>query len=73
MTQLLLNIQDESKTIKLLEFLRTLNYVKVEQLPVEKIIVSEEEKNLMRERLTNAKPENFKDWDLVKKTFKLDE
>jgi hypothetical protein len=73
MTQLLLNVKDESKTIKLLEFLKTLNYVSVQQLPEEKIIVSEEEKNLMRERLANAKPENFKDWDLIKNSFKLDE
>jgi len=73
MTQLLLNVQDESKTMKLLEFLRTLNYVSVQQLHEEKIIVSDDEKNLMRERLKNAKPENFKDWDKVRKTFKLDE
>ena len=39
MTQLLLNIQDESKTIKLLEFLQTLNYIKVEQLSEDEIIV----------------------------------
>ena len=73
MTQLLLHIEDESKTIKLLEFLKTLNYVNVQQLSDEKIIVSEDEKNLMRERLKNAKPEHFQDWDLVKNSFKLDE
>jgi hypothetical protein len=66
MTQLLLNIQDESKTIKLLEFLQTLNYIKVEQLSEDEIIVSEKEKNAMRERLKKAKPENFSDWDQVK-------
>lgn len=72
MTQLLLNIQDESKTNKLLEFLKTLNYISVQQLSEEFIIVSEKEKKVMRERLKKAKPEDFKDWDDVKNSFKLD-
>ena len=70
MTQLLLNIQDESKTHKLLEFLKTLNYVSVEELSEEKIIVSEEEKKTMRKRLKNASPEKFQDWDDLKKSFR---
>lgn len=72
MTQLLLNITDESKTNKLLEFLQTLNYINVQQLSDDNVIVSEEEKTIMRERLKNSKPENFKDWDEIKKSFKLD-
>lgn len=72
MTQLLLNIQDESKTLKLIEFLKTLNYISVQQISEENIIISENEKKVMRERLKNAKPENFKDWEEVKKSFKLD-
>jgi hypothetical protein len=70
MTQLLLNIEDESQTNKLLDFLKTLNYVSVEELTNDKIIVSEDEKNTMRERLKNAKPENFQDWDQLKSRFK---
>lgn len=70
MTQLLLNIEDESQTNKLLDFLKTLNYVSVEELTNDKIIVSEDEKNTMRERLKNAKPENFHDWDQLKSRFK---
>jgi hypothetical protein len=70
MTQLLLNIEDESQTNKLLDFLKTLNYVSVEELTNDKIIVSEDEKNIMRERLKNAKPENFQDWDQLKSRFK---
>jgi hypothetical protein len=72
MTQLLLNIQDESKTNKLLEFLKTLNYVSVQEITEENIIVSEAEKEVMRNRLKNAKPEDFKDWDEVKNRFKFD-
>ena len=70
MTQLLLNIEDESQTNKLLDFLKTLNYVSVEELTNDTIIVSEDEKNTMRERLINAKPENFQDWDQLKSRFK---
>ncbi|MBI2258940.1 MAG: hypothetical protein HYU67_08585 [Flavobacteriia bacterium] len=72
MTQLLLNIQDESKTNKLLEFLKTLNYISVQEITEENIIVSEAEKEVMRNRLKNAKPEDFKDWDEVKNRFKFD-
>ena len=70
MTQLLLNIEDESQTNKLLDFLKTLNYVSVEELTNDTIILSEDEKNTMRERLKNAKPENFQDWDQLKNRFK---
>jgi hypothetical protein len=73
MTQLLLDIQDESKTNKLLEFLKTLNYVRVHQLSEENVIVSESEKNVMRERLKNSKAEDFKDWDDIMHSFDLSE
>lgn len=47
MTQLLLNIQDESKTNKLIEFLKTLNYISVQEITEENIIVMEVEKEIM--------------------------
>lgn len=72
MTQLLLNINDESKTNLLLDFLKSLNYISVEKLSDNNIIVSEQEKNIMRERLKNAKPEKFKNWDDIKTTFNQD-
>lgn len=31
--------------------------------------ISEEEKELMRERVRNAKPEDFTDWDSIKQEF----
>jgi hypothetical protein len=69
MTQLLLNIEDESKTNMLLDFLKSLNYINVQKLSEESIIVSEEEKNTMRDRLKKAKPEDFKNWDDIKNAF----
>ena len=35
--------------------------------------LSEQEKNVMRERFKKAKPEHFTDWDTVKKLYKLEE
>ncbi|MDR9399666.1 MAG: hypothetical protein RI562_11445 [Salibacter sp.] len=73
MTQLLLNISDEKKASKLIEFLKTLNYIDIHELTEEDILIPEEEKGLMRKRLENAKEEDFNDWDKVKKnsTFSL--
>ena len=72
MHQFLVNIKDDSKTNVLLNFLKSLNYISVKELSDNDIIVSEEEKNVMRERLKKAKPENFKNWDEIKNSFKLD-
>jgi len=71
MTQLLLNISDEKKAYKLIEFLRTLNYINIQELSEENIMIPEAEKKLMRKRLKNAKEEDFKDWDELKKKFNL--
>ena len=60
MQQLLLNISDSSKVNKLMSLLSTLNYVKVETYTEENIVVSESEINLMRDRVNNAKQEDFK-------------
>ncbi len=72
MSQLLLNIKDDSKTKILLQFLKSLNYLSVEKLSDNDIIVSEAEKNIMRERVKKSKPQDFKNWDDIKNTFKLD-
>ena len=71
MTQLLLNISDEKKAIKLIEFLKTLNYINIQELSEENIMIPEAEKELMRKRFKNAKEEDFKDWDDIKKKFNL--
>lgn len=71
MQQLLLNITDNSKIDKLMNLLGTLNYVKVESYTEENIVVSEKEKNIIRDRVKNAKPENFKNWDDVINSFEI--
>ena len=63
MQQLLLNISDTGQVSKLMSLLSTLNYVKVESYCEENLIVSEIEKNLIRERVSKAKPEDFNNWD----------
>jgi hypothetical protein len=72
MHQLLIDIKDDSKMDVLLNFLKSLNYVNVKELSNNDIIVSEAEKNIMRNRVKKAKPENFKNWDDIKNSFKLD-
>ena len=71
MQQLLLNISDSSKVNKLMSLLSTLNYVKVETYTEENIVVSESEINLMRDRVNNAKQEDFKSWDDFINTFEV--
>ena len=71
MQQLLLNISDSSKANELLSLLSTLNYVKIEPYTEENIVVSDSEINLMRERVNNAKPEDFKSWDEFISTFEV--
>lgn len=63
MQQLLLNITDSSQVSKLMSLLSTLNYVKVEPYVEENLLVSEKEKNLIRERISKAKLEDFNNWD----------
>jgi len=69
MSQILLNIKDNSKTKMLLQFLKSLNYLSVEKLADDDIIVSEAEKNIMRARVKKAKPKDFKNWDDIKDSF----
>ena len=71
MTQLLLNITDKKKATKLIEFLKTLNYINIQEFTEENIMIPEAEKELMRNRLENAKEEDFKDWYELKKKFNI--
>ena len=70
MHQLIVKIKDESKLAVLLDFLKSLNYISVEHMDEESIVISDSEKAMMRTRLKNAKPENFKVWKEVKHTLK---
>ncbi|HLV42266.1 MAG TPA: hypothetical protein VKY37_08305 [Brumimicrobium sp.] len=71
MTQILLNITDKKKATKLIEFLKTLNYINIQEFTEENIMLPEAEKELMRNRLENSKEEDFKDWDEIKKKFDI--
>jgi hypothetical protein len=51
--------------------LSTLNYVNIEPYCEENLIVSEKEKNLIRERVNNAKPEDFNSWDNFIDSFEM--
>jgi hypothetical protein len=70
MSQLLLNITDEKKAYKLIEFLKTLNYINIQEIS-EKDMISQAEKELMRKRLNDAKEDDFKNWDDIKVKFNL--
>lgn len=72
MSQFILKLKDESKLEQLLSYLHSLSYISIEKLSGDPIIISEEDKNLMRERKKNAKLEDFKDWDDIKDSFKVD-
>ena len=52
-----------------MRLLSTLNYVNVAPYCEENLIVSEKEKNLIRERVSNAKSEDFNSWDNFIDTF----
>ncbi len=71
MQQLLLNISDRNKVDKLINLLGTLNYVKVESYTEENIVISESEKNIIRDRVKNATPKDFKNWDEVINSFEV--
>ncbi len=72
MSQFILNVKDESKLEMLLNYLNSLNYISVEKLNNDAVIIGEEEKNIMRTRKKNATTENFKNWDDMKDSFKVD-
>ena len=68
--KVLLNISD-NKASFFLEVLKNFNYVSVAKLKDDALIVSETEKNIMRERQQKAKPADFKDWNEIKNSFTL--
>ena len=62
----------ESEYSSFLEFLKKLPGTSVIDDAENDIEVSEAEKNVMRNRVKNAKPEDFTSWDEIKKTLKVD-
>ena len=71
MAQFLLNITDKTKADKLFEFLSTLNYISIEKITDEDIMIPEAEKELMLTRFQNAKEEDFTDLDDIMKKYNV--
>ena len=66
MHQLLVNIKDDSKMDILLKFLKSLNYISVEEVNQ----LTSEQKNILDERRATAKPDDFSLWSKAKKQLK---
>jgi len=71
MQQLLLNISDPSQLDKILNLLGSMKNVEVEPYNEGNIIVSEQEKKIIRNRVNNANPEDFNNWDDFIKTIEV--
>ena len=66
--QLLLNINDNSKAVLLMEFLKSLNYISsVREL--DSTDIPEAHKNLVRQRIKTSNESTLLDWDTVKTDF----
>ena len=67
MQQLIVNIKDASKMDILLNFLKSLNYISVEKVNDSTILLTDEQKQILDERRSSAKPEDFIPWSKAKK------
>jgi hypothetical protein len=69
MKQILLNIPD-NKYNTFLEAIKNLDFIRIYNQ--NDVNVSEEEKQIIRDRIKNSQPELGKDWDQIKDSFNLD-
>lgn len=70
MNQLLVNIKDDSKMDVLLNFLKSLNYVSVEKVGEKDIVLTNDQKNILDERRSTSKLDDFTPWNKAKKQLK---
>lgn len=70
--KLTLNIQDSSlaKILPLIEYLKSLDFVKVDEESEDSFFLSEEQKSIIEQRL-QTKPADYLKWDEVKKNLKF--
>ena len=68
--QLLLNIKDNSKAGILLNFLKSLNYISVEEVEQAKVSLTDKEKRILDERRASMVEEDFIPWEKAKKQLK---
>ena len=68
MKQVTINIPD-NKYGFFVELLKSISFV--DKFNEDDIVISEQEKKIIRQRIKTAKPHNFKKWDDVKDSFVL--
>ena len=68
MKQVTINVPDNHYSF-FLELLKNISFI--EKFNEEEIVVSEQEKDIIRQRIKSAKPEDFKKWDDIKDSFAL--
>ena len=71
MNQLIVNIKDESKMSILLNFLKSLSYISVEEVDKTTVLLTDEQKNILDERRATATDDDFIPWDKAKKQLKF--
>ena len=67
MKQIVLNIP-ESEYSFFIKLIKSLDFIKENNSDFE---ISEDEKNIVRRRIKNSKPENLKEWSKVADSFRL--
>jgi len=68
--QLLLNIKDTTKANILLKFLKSLNYISIEEIEESKVSFTDKEKRILDERRVSMVEEDFIPWEKAKKKLK---
>ena len=68
MKQVTINVPD-NKYGFFVELLKSISFV--DKFNEEDIVISEQEKKIIRQRIKTAKPHNFKKWDDIKDSFAL--
>lgn len=71
MHKLIVNIKDDSKMDILLNFLKSLSYISVEEVDQTTISLTNEQKNILDERRASAKADDFIPWNKAKKQLKF--
>ena len=68
--QLLVDIKDKTKESVLLNFLKSLNYISVEEVESKDVYLSDSQKEVLDERRNSAVAEEFIPWEKAKKKLK---
>ena len=68
--QLLVDIKDKTKESLLLNFLKSLNYISVEEVESKDVYLNESQKEILDERRKSSVAEEFIPWEKAKKQLK---